>query len=132
MICIDNQHRILPQIIAIHGIKDLSEIEIAHAYKRFIVVDAALLFLFCFFHFMIARPVIFPSAVIRILVHVFFFFLYKKGLMRVKGLDMKEPVIFTMIAFDEFKPVFEGYSLRHIIFTGHQLPVDHIPVISRP
>ena len=132
MVCVHNEHGVLPKIILIHEIQYLSQITVAFTHQRGVIKTDMLYGLTVLRHFCIRRPVILTVSGKLMRIQCFVIRQGKKRLMRIKGLDLQEPVVLRMVLTDELYPVLEGHCLGSARFCVHICAVALILCIPFP
>ena len=122
-----DQQGVFPQSQFIHQIQHPAQMRIAHAHQRRVLKAHVLHLQRRLAHLVIIRPVK-VRAVILVRVQVFVFLRGKERLVRVKGLNLQEPVVLSGVGADEFLPQFKGHMLRVEFLIAYILPVH--PILS--
>ena len=126
MIRVNDKHGVFPQVIFVHFIQNPAQAAVAHPEKGSIFIaympDIRLLLLR---YGMIARPVEKWAVIFRLKAHEILI-LYIEGLVRIKGLHLKEPVIVFMVSVQKFDSGLEGLGLCHFFHGIRVFPVHHV------
>ena len=112
MVGTDDQHRIAPEIVTVHQVKDAAQIAIAHGHQGTIAAANMFYRLRALLH-LAARPVV-VRPVPRIFIQREVFFGGVKRFMRIEGFDLQQPVILRMVFFDKLAAGSKDASLRKI------------------
>ena len=125
MISADDEHGVLPQLEIIHQSENLPQVVIAHAQQRGVFMARMRHLVRRLLHFAIGRPVkMQPLIVMGIECPVVL--LGKERLVRVKGLNLQEPIVGLGIAADEVNPRAKGARLGLLLLPAHEGPVHPI------
>ncbi len=121
----NDQHRVLPQIVTVHGVQQTAQIGVAHGEQSAVLVAAVCLGAERLRDPRVVRPVE-PGAVVVIGVQRLVALLGEKRLMGVKGLQMEQPVVRVAVDLQEILGQLKHLGQGLLLLAGEIGAVDGV------